>query len=129
MSIQTAIQNLPHLDEVEQNRPQLVEKRQSPRRRLYETHWMTMSSVTKGFSSFLVARLIDLSPGGLGVYTLEPVEVGHEYAVAGEVQVDGRWLEMWGHAHVVHCRPSKEDMYRVGLKATGIHWRDIPQPS
>jgi hypothetical protein len=39
---------------------------------MYETHWLTISSVTADFSSFVVAKLIDVSTEGFGVSTLEP---------------------------------------------------------
>jgi hypothetical protein len=51
-----------------------------------------MSSSAAGLSSFLVAKLVDISASGFGLHTLEPVEPGQEYTVAGEVQVDGEWL-------------------------------------
>ena len=108
--------------------PEPVERRRADRRRIYETHWLTMSCVTAKLSSFLVARLVDISPGGLGLCTLEPVESGHEYAVTGVVKVDDQWLEVSGHARVAYCEPSEEDTYRVGLDASGVHYEKIPRP-
>ena len=108
--------------------PQPVERRREKRRRIYGTHWLTIRCVTGKVSSFVVARLVDISPGGFGVCTLEPVEVGHEYAVAGEVQVDDQWLEVSGYTRVVYCTPSKEGPYRVGLVASGIRCQSVPKP-
>jgi hypothetical protein len=125
MPVALEIDNLEDSFEQQTYGPQPIDRRKEPRRRIYDTHWLTISSVTANFSSFLVARLIDVSDGGFGLCTLEPVEPGDEYAVAGEVQVDDQWLEISGHARVSYCKSSKEDTYRVGLAATGISCRDI----
>ena len=129
MSVALAVEELQQYSSGEQALgPQPVEKRKEPRRTLYETHWLTISSVAAGFSSFLVAKLVDVSDGGFGIYTLEPVEPGHEYAVAGEIKVDGHWLEISGHARVVYCKPAREGAYRVGLEAAGVRCQNIPKP-
>lgn len=109
--------------------PQPVQKRTSPRRAIYKTHWLTMSSAGGGFSSFLVAKLLDVSVGGFGVLTLEPVQPEHEYAVAGQIQVDEHWLEISGRARVAYCKPAEDGAYRVGLEASGIHCQSSPAPN
>jgi hypothetical protein len=129
MSVALEIGSLEHSFEQQTYGPEPVERRQETRRRIYDTHWLTISSVTAKFSSFLVARLLDVSDGGFGLCTLEPVQTGHEYAVAGEVQIDNQWLEISGHARVAYCKPSKEKTYRVGLDATGISCRRISAPN
>jgi hypothetical protein len=87
-----------------------------------------MSSSAAGLSSFLVARLVDVSASGFGLHTLEPVVPGQEYTVAGEVQVDGEWLAISAQACVVYCQPSEEETYRVGLEASGVSYKSIPKP-
>lgn len=129
MSVARAVEDLQDSSVQQSYAPRPVEKRRAPRRKVYETHWLTISSVTAGFSSFLVAKLIDVSARGFGVSTLEPVEPGDEYAVAGEIQVDNHWMEISGHARVVYCRRTKEGVYRVGLKASGIRCQSIAEPS
>jgi hypothetical protein len=86
-----------------------------------------MSSTTAGVSSFLVARLVDIGPGGLGLCTLEAVQPGHEYNITGEVEVDGECLEISAQARVVHCRPSEDEMFVVGLETSGLSCRNIPK--
>ena len=129
MSEAFAIENLTHPFGQQTCGPQPDERRRANRRRIYETYWLTMSCVTANLSSFLVARLVDISPGGFGLCTLEPVAEGHEYAVAGKVKVDDQWLEVSGHARVAYCKPSEEDTYRVGLDASGVRCERIPRPS
>jgi hypothetical protein len=63
--------------------PQSLERRRAERHRRYETCWLTTSSTTAALSSFLGARLVDASACGFGLCTREPVEPGHEYAIAG----------------------------------------------
>jgi hypothetical protein len=129
MSVALAVEDLQDSPAQQSYAPQPVEKRRAPRRKVYETHWLTMSSVTADFSSFVVAKLINVSAGGFGVSTLEPVQPGHEYAVAGEIQVDNHWMEISGHARVVYCRRAKEGAYRVGLEASGIRCQGIAEPN
>ena len=97
------------------------ERRTTPRRKAFKTHWLTISSVKENFSSFIVARLVDVGEDGLGLLTLDPVPLGHEYGLSGEVDIDGECFELWGHAESLFCEPIEDGMYRVGMKGTGIH--------
>ncbi|HUG81494.1 MAG TPA: hypothetical protein VML01_07515 [Bryobacterales bacterium] len=62
-----------------------------PRRKVCEIHWLTISAVTADFSSFVGAKLIDVSAGGFGYPRWNPYG-----AVAEEIQVDKHWMKISG---------------------------------
>ncbi len=76
----------------------------------------------------VIGALLDYTPKGLGLEIFEPLEIGQNVTLRGNVEVGGVWKKVRGEARVVRCEPSGEGSFRLGLSAGDIAWRATIDP-
>jgi len=77
----------------------------------------------------VIGALLDYSPKGLGLETFEPLDVGQSVVLKGNVEVNGVWKKVQGEAQVIHCEPSGDGAFRLGLAAKDMAWLATLDPN
>jgi hypothetical protein len=73
-------------------------------------------------NGMVIGALLDYTPKGLGLEIFEPLEIGQNVTLRGNVEVGGVWKKVRGDARVVHCEPGGEGSFRLGLSAGDMAW-------
>ena len=102
-----------------------VERRRQPRVSPPDTHYFTLTSN----NHFLVARLADYGPEGVGIEAFESLPLDSRVKISGLVRVDTGWMELSGSARVVHCRPQGMDLFHLGLAFEAAKWTPVSDPT
>ena len=77
----------------------------------------------------VIGALLNYTPKGLGLETFEPLEVGQTVVLKGNVEVGGVWKKVQGDARVIHCEPSSEGSFLLGIAANDIAWLNTIDPN
>ena len=70
-----------------------------------------------------IAKLLDVSAGGLGVEISSDLPIGSSLSLAFEIECDDFCLEVEGSARVRYCVPFGTDHFRLGLAYESLRWR------
>jgi curved DNA-binding protein len=73
-----------------------------------------------GAHRLVPARLVNISNGGLGLETSEPLAAGSFVTVAGELTSAGARIQIHGRARVAYCTLQDGGGYRLGLSLEAI---------
>jgi len=75
-----------------------------------------------------IGALLDYTSDGFGIETYEPLEVGTQVTLSGNVEVGGLWRKVQGKAYIVRCESNGEGCYRLGLSGADFGWRSTINP-
>ena len=100
-------------------------RRRTPREAPPHSHCFTLEYG----DGIVIGALLDYTPDGLGLETNEPLEVGQQVTLIGNVEVDGIWKKVQGKAFVVRCQPKGEACYMLGLSGNDWGWRNTIDPN
>ncbi len=76
-----------------------------------------------GPARVLPARVVDISPGGVGIEALAPLAVGSMVSLAGQLQGENLQMGLSGRARVVRCSGDGDGRFRIGLSCDDLHFR------
>ena len=100
-------------------------RRRAPREAPPHSHCFTLECG----DGLVIGALLDYTPDGLGMETSEPLQVGQQVVLTGNVEVDGVWKKVQGKAHVVRCQTKGEACYQIGLSGNDWGWRNTIDPN
>jgi hypothetical protein len=78
-----------------------------------------------GASRAIMAKLVDASPGGVGVETFTRLRTGTTVLVQADLQATGLALALGGEACVAHSREISPGRFLVGLELTHVRYARV----
>lgn len=75
-----------------------------------------------GRTRAIMAKLVDASPGGVGVETFTRLRTGTTVLVQADLRVTGLALALGGEARIAHSREISPGRFLVGLELTHVRY-------
>ncbi len=95
----------------ERPRTALTEQRRAARKALRLTARILLPDGTE-----LTGRTADISPGGIGFFSPQRVEIGHDCTLSVQIDACGASAHLKLVGRVAHCRKQSEDCFRIGMQ-------------
>ena len=71
------------------------------------------------------ARIVDFSPGGLGVELFEPLAVGLVVSASGDLHGADWCMSLTAQARVTSCRDLEGGVFRIGFEFQEVSYRPL----